>query len=100
MTKADEAELRSSTEIKARWCIRGYLGPDIPSLDTEAPTLSSEGAAIALQNIASHQWDLQICDVEEAFLRGDDRQREQGRVFVSQAPRGLEDLERGFSLRL
>ena len=95
LTKADDAELSCSTEIKARWCIRGYLDPDILSLDTEAPTLSAEGAAIALQNIASHQWDLQICDVEGAFLRGDDLHRQQGRVFVSQPPGGLEDLEPG-----
>ena len=95
LTKADEAELSPSTEIKARWCIRGYLDPDILSLDTEAPTLSAEGAAIALQNIASHQWDLQICDVEGAFLRGDDLHRQQGWVFVSQPPGGLEDLEPG-----
>ena len=61
LTKADEAELSPSIEIKAKWCIRGYL--------------SAEGAIIALQNMANHQWDLQICDVEGAFLRGNDLHR-------------------------
>ena len=95
LTKADEAELSPSTEIKAKWCIRGFLDPDILLLDTDVSTLSAEGAVIALQNMANHQWDLQICDVEGAFLRGNDLHRQQGRVFVSQPPEGLEDLEPG-----
>ena len=95
ITKADELELNDLTELKARWCIRGYQDPDLLRLDTEAPTLSSEGCAIALQCIASHKWSLQICDVEGAFLRGDDLSRADGRIFVSQPPGGMEGMEDG-----
>ena len=28
--------------LKARWCIRGYLDPDLLDLETASPTLSSE----------------------------------------------------------
>ena len=59
-TKAEDIPLDENTELKARWCIRGYLDPDLLHLDTEAPTLSADGAAITLQLIASHQWPLQI----------------------------------------
>lgn len=95
ITKADEQELNDLTELKARWCIRGYQDPDLLRLDTEAPTLSSEGCAIALQCVASHKWTLQICDVEGAFLRGDNLNRADGRIFVSQPPGGMEGMEEG-----
>ena len=95
LTKDDEKPLNENTVIKARWCIRGYLDPDLLSLETEAPTLSSEGCAIALQCISSKQWLLQICDVEGAFLRGDDLSRQTGRVFVEQPPNGIPGVESG-----
>ena len=95
ITKADDVEMTPETELKARWCIRGYLDPDLLSLDTEAPTLSAEGSAIALQCIASHKWGFQICDVEGAFLRGDNLKRSEGRVFVYQPPGGIDSLEEG-----
>jgi hypothetical protein len=31
------------TALKARWCIRGYLDPDLLDLETASPTLSNEG---------------------------------------------------------
>ena len=95
LTKDDEKPLSENTVIKARWCIRGYLDPDLLSLETEAPTLSSEGCAIALQCISSKRWLLQICDVEGAFLRGDDLSRQTGRVFVEQPPNGIPGVEPG-----
>ena len=76
--------------IKARWCIKGYLDPYLLSLETEIPTLSSEGCAIALQCISSKQWLVQICDVEELFLS-----RQTGRVFVEQPPNGIPGVEPG-----
>ena len=95
ITKAEDVEMTPETELKARWCIRGYLDPDLLTLDTEAPTLSAEGCSIALQCVASHKWDLQICDVEGAFLRGEDLKRREGRVFVYQPPGGIDSLESG-----
>ena len=95
ITKVDDVEMTPEIELKARWCIRGYLDPGLLFLDTEAPTLSAEGSAIALQCIASHKWGLQICDVEGAFLRGDNLKRNEGRIFVYQPPGGIDSLEEG-----
>ena len=86
----DENPLNENIVIKARWCIRGYLDPDLLSLETEIPTLSSEGCAIALQCIFSKPWLVQICDVEELFLS-----RQTGRVFVEQPPNGIPGVEPG-----
>ena len=95
IAKADDVEMTPEIELKARWCIRGYLDPDLLFLDTEAPTLSAEGSAIVLQCIASHKWGLQICDVEGAFLRGDNLKRSEGRIYVYQPPGGIDSLEEG-----
>lgn len=38
---------------------------------------------------------MQICDVEGAFLRGDNLNRAEGRIFVSQPPGGMEGMEEG-----
>lgn len=93
ITKADEAPLGENTELKCRWCIRGYLDPDLLHLDTEAPTLSSEGAAIALQTLASMKWRMIIADVEGAFLRGDELNRDRGRVIIRLPPGGIEGVD-------
>ena len=94
-TKTDDEPLNEETDLKARWCVRGYLDPDLLSLDTEAPTLSADGCAVALHNIASFRWKLQICDVEGAFLRGDNMQRATGRVFIGPPPDDIEGLQSG-----
>ena len=47
-TKTDDEPLNEETDLKARWCVRGYLDPDLLSRDTEAPTLSADGCAVAL----------------------------------------------------
>ncbi|CAE7833538.1 rluD [Symbiodinium sp. KB8] len=83
----------ATDDIKARWCIRGYLDPDLLELDTSAPTLSAEGFAIAMQLIASHGWSITIADVEGAFLRGDDLSPSRGRLFVDLPPGGIEGYD-------
>ena len=80
--------------LKARWCVRGYLDPDLMDLETASPTLSQEGFAITLQLLASQQWGLKIGDVEGAFLRGDELRREKGRVLVRLPATGVPGLER------
>lgn len=35
IAKAGELPLRDDTELKARWCTRGFLDPDLLRLDTE-----------------------------------------------------------------
>lgn len=64
--------------LKARWCIRGYLDPDVLDVKTASPTLSNEAFAVVLQILASFQWKLTIADIEGAFLQGDEISRQNG----------------------
>ncbi|CAE7214173.1 unnamed protein product [Symbiodinium sp. CCMP2592] len=82
LTEAEPGASPETSDIKARWCIRGYLDPDLLTLDTCAPTLSAEGLALALQLSASMRWRIQIADVEGAFLRGDKLEPGRGRIFI------------------
>ena len=82
VTRPDGPARRAKGEFKARWCIRGYLDPDLLELETPAPTLSAEGLAIAVQLLASKHWVLNIGDVEAAFLRGKAIKPDKGRVLV------------------
>ena len=93
LTEAEPGASPLTSDIKARWCIRGYLDPDLLELDTSAPTLSAEGFSIAMQLIATHHWLLPIADVEGAFLRGDDLSPSRGRLFVDPPPGGLEGCD-------
>ena len=93
LTEAEPGSSPATDDIKARWCIRGYLDPDLLELDTSAPTLSAEGFAIAMQLIASHGWSITIADVEGAFLRGDDLSPSRGRLFVDLPPGGIEGYD-------
>ena len=85
---------------KARWCIRGYLDPDVNQLKTQAPTLSQEALALVLQLSASSGWDLNIGDVEGAFLQGDKLCRENGDLFVELPPRGAPGIPHGSLLKV
>ena len=93
LTEEDAGASPLTSDIKARWCIRGYLDPDLLELDTSAPTLSAEGFSIAMQLMATHGWLLTIADVEGAFLRGDDLSPSRGRLFVDPPPGGLEGCD-------
>ncbi|CAE7239733.1 TY1B-A [Symbiodinium sp. CCMP2592] len=95
ITEADQGSSPQTQDIKARWCIRGYLDPDLLELDTSAPTLTMEGFAIAMQLIASNGWSLNIADVEGAFLRGDSLSPSRGRLFIDPPPGGVPGLSEG-----
>ncbi|CAE7199062.1 RE1 [Symbiodinium sp. CCMP2592] len=90
LTEAEAGSSPQTNDIKARWCIRGYLDPDLLELDTCAPTLSSEGFSVAMQLMASQGWQVTIADVEGAFLRGDDLSPSRGRLFIELPPGGIE----------
>ena len=85
---------------KARWCIRGYLDPDVNKLQTQSPTLSTEALALVLQLSASKNWDFGICDIEGAFLQGESLHREQGELYVELPPGGAPGIEKGSLLRI
>ena len=85
---------------KARWCIRGYLDPDVNQLKTQAPTLSQEALALVLQLSASHNWDINIGDIEGAFLQGDKLHRENGDLYVELPPGGAPGIPHGSLLKV
>lgn len=93
LTEADEGSSPNTSDIKARWCIRGYLDPDLLELDTSAPTLSAEGFSIAMQLMTTFGWKLTIADVEGAFLRGDDLSPDRGRLFIDLPPGGIDGYD-------
>ena len=95
LTEAEAGSSPLTENIKARWCVRGYLDPDLLHLDTSAPTLSAEGFAIAMQVIASRKWRLNIADVEGAFLRGDALDPKRGRLFIDLPPGGVPGVPAG-----
>ena len=57
-------------------------------LDTDAPTLSAEGAAIIYQTAASHNWRLEQGDVHSAFISGGDLD-DSRRLYFTVPPGGL-----------
>ena len=100
LTRPDDTEKQRQGVVKARWCVRGYLDPDVLELDTAAPTLSVEGLAIALQLIACKRWTLGIGDVEAAFLRGDNIQRSKGKILVQAPEDGIPGVPPGSVIEL
>lgn len=81
-TRRENPNIPGETEIKCRWCVKGFRDPDLYELDRQSPTLSLESFMVCLQLIASHAWQLHICDVEGAFLQGEPIDRSKGRIFV------------------
>ena len=69
--------------------MKGYLDPDVLELQTASPTLSNEGFSIAIQLLASYKWNMVIADVEGAFLRGDNIDRQKGKILVRLLPGGV-----------
>ena len=61
-------------EFKARWCLRGYLDPDVTELTgsgaTQSPTVSQLGRMLSRQMIVSNGWDLLLGDIRGAFSGG------------------------------
>ena len=68
-------------ELKARWCLRGYLDPDVMELAgsgaTQSPTVAQLGRTLSCQMIVSNGWDLQLGCIRGAFISG-------GRCFGSE----------------
>eukprot|EP00435_Cladocopium_sp_Y103_P063185 s737_g24.t1 len=94
------ADGKESGALKARWCVKGFLDPDILDLDTASPTLSAEGFSIAAQVITSMRWKLRIADIEAAFLRGDDMSRKTGKVLVKVPKDGIPNMPHGAVIEL
>ena len=93
-------EKTGAMKTKCRWCIRGYLDPDLVELQTQSPTVSQEAFMTTLQTCANNNWRIQIADVEGAFLQGDKLQRDKGELYVELPPDGIPGLQKGTLLRV
>ena len=66
----------SPDEFMARWCLRGYLDPDVMELvgsgSTQSRTVSQLGGMLCCQRlIVSNGWNLQLGDIRGTFLEAD-----------------------------
>ena len=100
ITKNSDEKNPGKYITKARWCIRGYLDPDVTQLSTQSPTLTVEAMALLLQLSASNGWDFGICDVEGAFLQGKELKREAGELYVELPPGGAPGIPSGALLHV
>ena len=79
--------------VKARWCLQGYLDPDLgakaESGDLQSPTLSQVGRNILFQLIASHGWKLQLGDIKGAFLAAGDLPAHYRPLYARLPPGGI-----------
>ena len=100
ITKKPDEKNPGKYITKARWCIRGYLDPDVTRLSTQSPTLTIEAMSLLLQLSASNGWDFGICDVEGAFLQGKELHREAGELYVELPPGGAPGIPSGSLLRV
>ena len=75
---------------KARRAARGFK--DTLKLvyrqETAAPAVSQNARTLALQLMASHQWQMQIGDIRGAFMEADKLQRHAGVLYARQSPSG------------
>ena len=81
-TRKAAADGTATGDIKCRWVIKGFQDPDIDTLMRRSPTLTADGLAVTLQIISSMQWVFNICDVEGAFVQGNQYMRPQGKIYA------------------
>ena len=92
-TRRELPEDPQQTEIKSRWCIKGYKDPAILEVERQSPTLSADALSVVLQVIASKKWRLTVADIEGAFLQGHGMKRPGGKVYVKLPPEGVPGVE-------
>ena len=92
-TERESPEVHGQTEVKSRWCIKGFKDPAILSLEKQSPTLTADGLSTVLQLIASMKWRLTVADIEGAFLQGHGMNRPGGKVYVRLPKEGVPGVE-------
>ena len=100
ITKKPSDTTPGEFKVKARWCIRGYLDPDLLQVEKQSPTLTSEAFSLVLQVSASRGWHFTIADVEGAFLQGDKLVRPEGQLYVEPPPGGAPGIPDGALLKV
>jgi len=87
-------------KAKARWCLKGFLDPDLMSLEKCSPTMTKAGMNVILAFIAMKRWALNVMDVEGAFLQGDEMERPNGELYAELPTGGIPGVEDGSLIRL
>ena len=72
-------------EFKARWCLRGYLDPDVMELAGSGATQSPKVSQLG-RTLSSNGWDLQLGDIQGAFLEADALDRKKESLYSSLPP--------------
>jgi len=85
----EQQELGMTKKPKARLVILGFEDPFIDTLERDSPTLGRDSRMLALQVIASHQWQVRSFDIRTAFLRGS---RQDGRILGIEPPDEMREL--------
>ena len=71
-----------SWKAKSRWCLHGHHDPDTGSLQTYAPTPSTEGLMLFLQTGLNLDMVFSFADVRNAFCQSDKLKRARGPLFA------------------
>ena len=54
---------------KSRWCVKGWMDPDIHQIERSAPTPLTTSIYLTLQVAASRRWPASVKDAKTAFLQ-------------------------------
>ena len=80
-------------KFKARWCLRGYVDPDVMELvgggSIQSLTVSQLERLLSCQIIVSHDWNLQLGDSRGALLEADSLDRKQEPLYSSLPSGGI-----------
>ena len=90
--------LQCSPEVpckaKTRWVARGDTDPDMFSVCASSPVIHRDTFMMGLQAISSKQWQLHFADFSQAFMQGDQLQRDEP-LFCEPPERELLGLPSG-----
>jgi len=64
-------------KAKSRWVARGDKDPDMFTVTTSSPVIHRDTSMMGLQAISSKQWKMHFADFSQAFMQGDQLQREE-----------------------
>ena len=84
-------------KVKARFCLQGHLDPDLSQKASQgmlqSPTLSQIGRTVLFQMMSSHRWQLQLGDVQGAFLEAGPIPQQYRPLYTWVPPGGIPGAE-------
>ena len=84
-------------KVKARFCLQGHLDPDLSQKASQgmlqSPTFSQIGRTVLFQMMSSHRWQLQLGDVQGAFLEAGPIPQQYRPLYTWVPPGGIPGAE-------